>query len=104
MMLSSAHNLTENPAAHRGFEPKNRLRILCVSPKYSRSFGTMHYAYPLMPGVKAFMPPQGLLVIAAYLPKPWEVRFIDENIQPAGNQDYQWADVVFLSGMHVQRE
>ena len=29
------------------------------------------------------MPPQGLLVIAAYLPESWEVRFVDENIRPA---------------------
>jgi hypothetical protein len=47
-------------------------RILCVFPRYARSFGTFDNAYPLL-GVKAFMPPQGLLVIAAYLPKHWEV-------------------------------
>ena len=33
--------------------------------------------------VRAFMPPQGLLLIAAYLPASWPVRFIDENIAPA---------------------
>jgi radical SAM superfamily enzyme YgiQ (UPF0313 family) len=57
-----------------------------------------------MRGVKAFMPPQGILVTAAYLPKSWEVRFVDESIAPAKDQDYAWADAVFLSGMHVQRE
>jgi hopanoid C-2 methylase len=64
----------------------------------------MHHAYPLMPGVRAFMPPQGILVIAAYLPKEWEVRFVDESIAPARDRDFQWADAVVLSGMHVQRE
>jgi radical SAM superfamily enzyme YgiQ (UPF0313 family) len=64
----------------------------------------MHYAYPLLPGVKGFMPPQGILVIAAYLPKSWEVRFVDENVTPAKDKDYAWADIVLLSGMHVQRE
>ncbi|MDN5869741.1 MAG: B12-binding domain-containing radical SAM protein [Nitrococcus sp.] len=49
------------------------------------------------------MPPQGLLVIAAYLPREWEVRFVDENMRPAQAADYQWADAVFMSGMHVQR-
>jgi len=49
------------------------------------------------------MPPQGLLTIAAYLPKHWEVRFIDENIRRAGNRDFAWADAVLVSGMHVQR-
>ena len=42
-------------------------RILCVFPRYTSSFGTFEYAYPLTDGVQAFMPPQGLLLIAAYL-------------------------------------
>lgn len=63
----------------------------------------MHYAYPLMPGVRAFMPPQGILLVAAHLPKEWEVRFVDENIRPARDGDFRWADAVVLSGMHVQR-
>ena len=50
-------------------------RILCVFPRYTKSFGTFDNAYPLL-GVKAFMPPQGLLTIAAYMPSHWEVRFI----------------------------
>ncbi len=77
-------------------------RILCVFPRYTKSFGTFDNAYPLL-GVKAFMPPQGLLTIAAYLPKHWEVRFIDENVRPARKSDFRWADAVFVSGMHIQR-
>jgi hopanoid C-2 methylase len=76
---------------------------LCVFPEYSRSFGTLHSAFPFIPGVKAFMPPQGILLIAAYLPKKWEVRFIDENIRRAKPKDYAWADAVLVSGMHIQR-
>jgi len=79
-------------------------RILCVFPRYTRSFGTLHHAYPLIRGVKAFMPPQGILIIAAYLPREWQVRFVDENIAPATEADYRWADAVFISGMHVQRQ
>ena len=58
-------------------------RILCVFPRYTPSFGTFEYSYPLTDGVQAFMPPQGLLLIAAYLPANWPVRFIDENIRAA---------------------
>src|SRR5437868_8468409 len=79
-------------------------RILCVFPRYTSSFGTFEYAYPLTDGVRAFMPPQGLLLIAAYLPKQWQVRFIDENIQPASHEDFAWAGAVFVSGMHIQRQ
>lgn len=85
------------------YAPLHHKRILCVFPKYSRSFGTFHHAYPLMGNVQAFMPPQGILIVAAYLPKQWEVRFIDENIKQATRADYQWSDVVIASGMHIQR-
>ena len=79
-------------------------RILCVFPRYTSSFGTFEYAYPLTDGVQAFMPPQGLLLIAAYLPENWPVRFIDENIRPAAEEDFEWAEAVFVSGMHIQRQ
>ena len=48
------------------------------------------------------MPPQGLLLIAAYMPAHWPVRFVDENIRPASVDDFAWADAVFVSGMHIQ--
>ena len=77
-------------------------RVLCVFPTYAPSFGTFSHAYPLMWRVKAFMPPQGLLLIAAYLPESWQLRFVDENIRKARPADFRWADVVMASGMHVQ--
>ena len=58
----------------------SKRRILCVFPRYTPSFGTFEYSYPLTDGARAFMPPQGLLVIAAYLPADWEIRFVDENM------------------------
>ena len=81
---------------------KNRRRVLCVFPHYTPSFGTFNHAYRLMKGVRAFMPPQGLLLIAAYMPEEWPVRFIDENIRKATAAELAWADVVLVSGMHVQ--
>ena len=84
--------------------PVHARRILCVYPRYARSFGTFQHAYPFFGGrVRAFMPPQGLLVVAAYLPPSWSVRFVDENSRSATAGDFQWADAVFVSGMHIQR-
>ncbi|MEA2923114.1 MAG: hopanoid methylase [Alphaproteobacteria bacterium] len=83
---------------------KNRRRVLCVFPHYTPSFGTFNHAYRLMKGVRAFMPPQGLLLIAAYMPEGWPVRFIDENIRKASAAELEWADVILVSGMHVQRQ
>ncbi|BAY17779.1 radical SAM domain-containing protein [Anabaenopsis circularis NIES-21] len=99
-----AANLATTPITKKArYVPIHHRRILCIFPKYSRSFGTFHHAYPLMGNVRAFMPPQGILIVAAYLPQEWEVRFIDENLHPAKKADYQWADVVIVSGMHIQK-
>jgi hopanoid C-2 methylase len=81
---------------------RNKRRILCVFPRYTPSFGTFNHAYRLMRGVRAFMPPQGLLLIAAYMPASWEVRFVDENIRPARAAELAWADAVMVSAMHIQ--
>ena len=85
------------------FEPRQRRRVLCAFPKYGYSFGTFNHAFPLI-GVKGFMPPQGILLIVELIPQQWEVRFIDENITAITREDFAWAEVVFVSGMHIQRE
>ncbi len=81
----------------------NQRRVLCIFPAYTPSFGTFSHAYSFIAGVRAFMPPQGLLLIAAYMPESWPVRFIDENIAAATAADLAWADIVLVSGMHIQR-
>ena len=61
---------TEAEGPVRSSDPvTNRRRILCVFPRYTPAFGTFNHAYRLMKGVRAFMPPQGLLLIAAYMPQ-----------------------------------
>src|ERR1700733_12439174 len=80
---------------------RNSRRILCVFPTYAPSFGTFSHAFRLV-GAKAFMPPQGLLAIANYLPEHWPVRFVDENIARVSAADLEWADAVFMTGMHIQ--
>ena len=87
----------------RSFKPRNKRRILCAFPRYSYSFGTFNHAFPLMGDVKGFMPPQGILVITALIPDEWEVKFVDENIARVTPEEFAWADVVFVSGMHIQR-
>src|SRR5215470_13988817 len=81
---------------------RHERRVLCVFSAYTPSFGTFQHAFSLMGRVRAFMPPQGLLLIAAYMPESWPVRFIDENIAPATADDFAWADAVLVSGMHIQ--
>lgn len=64
----------------------------------------MRPAYDLVPQIKAYMVPQGLLTIAAYLPSRWDVRVVDENVHAITDEDLEWADAVLVTGMHVQRD
>ncbi len=104
-MKARLQNVFALNAAPRAIPPRQQAprRILCVFPRYTPSFGTFEYSYGLTMGTRAFMPPQGILLIAAALPKHWQVRFIDENMEPAADRDFVWADAVFVSGMHIQR-
>jgi hopanoid C-2 methylase len=90
-------------AGWNGINSKNRRRVLLIFPRYAKSFGTFDHAFALL-GVRACMPPQGILLIAALLPPEWDVQFVDENVRPVRPEQWEWADVVFLSGMHIQRK
>lgn len=78
--------------------------ILCIYPRFPSSLARFDHAYRFMDGMRALMPPHGLLVVAAVLPANWQVRLVDENIRTATREDYLWADAVFVSGMHAQRQ
>jgi radical SAM superfamily enzyme YgiQ (UPF0313 family) len=104
MPLETHTHSEAESSALRSFQPRNQRRILCAFPRYSYSFGTFNHAFPLMGDVKGFMPPQGILVITAMIPEEWEIKFVDENIQRVTPEEFAWADVVFVSGMHIQRQ
>src|SRR5437870_7596401 len=84
------------------YVPARVRRILCVYPRYAKSFGTFQYSYPFFGGrVRAFMPPQGLLTVAAYLPESWQVRFVDENARAATTSDFRDRKSTRLNSSHV---
>jgi radical SAM superfamily enzyme YgiQ (UPF0313 family) len=81
-------------------------RILLIYPKFTRTslFGFQHLA-ELMPGKRAVMPSLGLITFGAILDRSeWDIRLIDENVQRLHRRHLRWADVVAVSGMHMQRE
>jgi radical SAM superfamily enzyme YgiQ (UPF0313 family) len=55
-------------------------------------------------GKAAVLPPLGLITAAALLPRHWELRLVDLNIERLEDEDIAWADVVMLSAMRVQRD
>src|SRR5688572_20757406 len=77
-------------------------KIVCIYPRHTNGYPNFSYAFRFFPDTKALMPPLGLLIIASYLPPSWSIRFIDEDVRPATDDDYRWADVVMTSGTHSQ--
>lgn len=78
------------------------MKVLCVSPIFPETYWGHERSMQLV-GKRALLPPLGLLTVAALLPPDWEVRLCDMNVRALEDADLDWADVVFLSGMLVQR-
>lgn len=55
-------------------------------------------------GLKAFIPPLGIITVAALLPQDWEIRFYDRNVQEETNADWEWCELVILSAMLIQKK
>ncbi|NMC96310.1 MAG: B12-binding domain-containing radical SAM protein, partial [Deltaproteobacteria bacterium] len=53
---------------------------------------------------KAAHVPLGLLTVAAMMPKDWEIKLVDMNAQHLSDATIQWADMVFIGAMIIQKE
>ncbi len=79
------------------------MRILLVYPETPDSFWSLKHALSVI-SKKSLLPPLGLLTVAAMLPETWEKKLIDMTIDKLTNKDIQWADLVFVSAMYIQKE
>ena len=79
------------------------MNTLLVYPLFPKSFWSFEKTLELV-GRKAMLPPLGLITVAAILPQQWDFRLIDLNVEAISEADWQWADLVILSGMIVQKE
>jgi len=79
------------------------MKILLLYPKFPKTFWGFKYALPFI-GKKASFPPLGLLTVAALLPKEWEKKVLDLNIQDLSEEYLNWADFIFISAMIIQKE
>ena len=81
----------------------NKKSILLVYPKYTETFWSFKYALKII-GKKAAYPPLGLLTIAGMMPKDWDKKLIDMNVEKLKDEDIKKVDYVFISAMIIQKE
>lgn len=79
------------------------MKVLLIYPLYPSTFWSFKYALKFI-SKKAMLPPLGLLTISSILPSEWERKLVDLNIADVSKSDLQWADLVFISAMNIQRE
>src|SRR5512133_33264 len=78
------------------------MNILLVYPIFPDTFWSFKHALRFV-RKSASTPPLGLITVAALLPKEWDKRLVDMNVETLRDADIQWADMVFVSAMVVQR-
>jgi radical SAM superfamily enzyme YgiQ (UPF0313 family) len=79
------------------------MRTLLIYPEYPVTFWSFKHALKFI-RKKAALPPLGLLTIGAMLPEAWPKKLVDVNVTKLNDRDLEWADLVFISGMILQRE
>jgi radical SAM superfamily enzyme YgiQ (UPF0313 family) len=79
------------------------MNALLLYPRFPDTFWSLKHALRFI-RKRAASPPLGLLTVAAMLPGAWVKRLVDVNVSNLNDRDLEWADIVFISAMVVQRE
>jgi radical SAM superfamily enzyme YgiQ (UPF0313 family) len=79
------------------------MNALLLYPGFPDTFWSLKHALKFI-RKRSVMPPLGLLTVAAMLPRGWNLRLIDTNVQTLTQADLAWADMAFISAMAVQKE
>lgn len=78
------------------------MKALLIYPQFPQSFWS-YDRFMEIAGLKAVIPPLGIITVAALLPQDWEIRFYDRNVGCETEADWEWCDLVILSAMLVQK-
>jgi radical SAM superfamily enzyme YgiQ (UPF0313 family) len=78
------------------------MNVLLVYPLFPKSFWSFEKTLALL-NRKAMLPPLGLITVAAILPQEWNFKLADRNIREITAAEWEWADLVMLSAMIVQK-
>ena len=78
------------------------MRVLLVNPEFPDTYWSFRHALPFE-GKRCVFPPLGLLTVSGLLPRSYERRLIDLNVEPLKNSHIDWADMIFITGMLAQK-
>ncbi|ELP57106.1 cobalamin B12-binding protein [Microcystis aeruginosa TAIHU98] len=79
------------------------MRALLIYPVFPPTFWSYNKILELVDR-KVLLPPLGMVTVAAILPQEWEFKLVDRNIRAVTEAEWDWAEIVILSGMIVQRQ
>ena len=79
------------------------MKTLLLYPHFPKTFWS-YDEFMKIAGLKAFIPPLGIITVAALLPENWEIRFYDRNVNEESDEDWEWCDLVILSAMVAQKQ
>ncbi|MDY7014785.1 MAG: cobalamin B12-binding domain-containing protein, partial [Cyanobacteriota bacterium] len=78
------------------------MKALLLYPRFPQSFWS-YDRFMEIAGLKAVIPPLGIITVAALLPEDWDIRFCDRNVSEETEADWEGCDLVILSAMLAQR-
>ena len=78
------------------------MRVLLLYPLFPKTFWSYDKILELV-NRKVLLPPLGLITVAALLPQDWEFKLVDRNIRDVTEAEFEWADLVIISAMIVQK-
>ena len=79
------------------------MNALLIYPHFPETYWSFKHALSFL-GKRAAQPPLGLMTVAALVPRSWNQRLVDENVQRLRDRDLAWADVALISAMHIQKD
>src|SRR6188474_447111 len=78
------------------------MKVLLVNPKFPETYWSFRHALPFE-GKRSVFPPLGLLTVSSLLPREYERRLVDMEIEQLKDSHIEWADMVFITGMLAQK-
>ena len=79
------------------------MKALLVSPFIPDTFWSFKHILKFI-RKKAAHIPLGLITVGAMLPREWDIRLVDMNVETLTDDMIKWSDMVFMSAMVVQKQ